>query len=36
MAAIIPADPNTPVMMRCVKLLYFEIEGFTEKSSIQR
>ena len=26
---MIPADPNKPVMMRCVRLLYFVIDEVT-------
>ena len=29
-AAIIPADPSSPVMMRWVRLLYFRICDFTK------
>ena len=31
-AAIIPADPSNPVMIRWVRLLYFEIADFTKNA----
>ena len=30
MAVIIPAAPRIPVIMRCVRLLYFKIDDFTD------